>query len=157
MLGGETLIHFIDKAGGGVRPIGIAVPILRVWSKIRGEEARVWERQHAQPFVWGTAAQPCEKASWEHNLLCAWVGSKGLCVLSFISDLEKFYEFAAHTDLMAEAAATNFNKRLLRGFCCLYAGRRAICYNMSVSESFNAYGTILASCLGAAAIAKLLL
>ena len=96
----------------------------------------------------GEATQPCEKTSWEHNLLCAWARSKGLSVISFIADLEKFYEFASHADLLAEATATNFNKTLLRGFCCLYAGQRAISYKRSVSECFNAYGTILAGCSG---------
>ena len=115
VLGGEKLIHFIDKAGGGVGPIGLISVVLCIWSKIRSEEAREWERQHAQPFDWGSAEQPCEKASWEHNLLCGWARSKGLSVLSFIADLEKFYEFASHADLLAEATATNFKKKVAAG------------------------------------------
>lgn len=65
-----TILFFIAKLGGGVRPIGLIVSILRVLGRLRLPLVRDWMRANNDECVRGTgASRACDRAGWEHNLL----------------------------------------------------------------------------------------
>ena len=45
-----TNVIFRAKPEGGRRPIGITFIFVRLWSALRGREARAWERRNAEKF-----------------------------------------------------------------------------------------------------------
>ena len=152
-----SLIVFLGKPEGGVRPIGLTICLLRIWSRARSQICRQWEADNDEAFFWGKATQSCERAGWVHNVVAAYATRKGLAAASLMADLEKFYEHVSHEDLLEEAKATGFNLVLLRALCVLYSGSRAISYQGACSQPFEVGGTILAGCSCATTLAKLLL
>jgi len=152
-----TLICFLAKPEGGVRPIGLTICLLRVWSRLRSPVARQWEAANDSQVFWGKGTQSCERAGWVHNVLASYANRKGLDTATFIADLEKFYEHVGHEELYQEAQATGFNLVLLRALCTLYGGLRAIIFDGACSEAIKVEGTILAGCSCATSLAKLLL
>eukprot|EP00972_Heterocapsa_arctica_P077424 11419866-Heterocapsa_arctica.AAC.1 len=55
--------------GDGLRPIGLTVALLRIWSRIRSSISRKWEKENDEEFFWGGTGKPCDRAGWVHNLL----------------------------------------------------------------------------------------
>eukprot|EP00975_Prorocentrum_lima_P001226 263833-Prorocentrum_lima.AAC.1 len=64
-----TLIVFLPKMSGGVRPIALLCGLLRVWSRIRQPMVAAWEAAVHQPFHFGIAGRCCTRAAWIHNAL----------------------------------------------------------------------------------------
>ena len=68
-----TMVVFKPKPDqSGLRPIGLTVSILRVWSRLRSRVARDWERNNDDKFFWGGAGKPCDRAAWIHNLMAGY-------------------------------------------------------------------------------------
>ena len=152
-----TLFCFIPKDSGGVRPIGLLIALVRIWSRMRSKTCAEWEKANDHKFFVGKAGRTCEKSGWEHNIVSAYARAKGLDVITFIADLAKFYEHIRHRDLLLEAKATGFNLKLLRALCCIYGGFRAATFRGATSGAVRAYGTVIAGCSCATSLSKLLL
>jgi hypothetical protein len=85
-----NVIVFLTKLTGGLRPIGLAVSVMRVWSRIRSEEAGDWEAQHDAGFFWGAKGKTCDMAGWCHNILAGFARHAGFEVATLFGDIEKF-------------------------------------------------------------------
>ena len=85
-----TLMCFIQKATGGVRPIALTVAFLRVWSRLRSKVARELEASCEDPFFWGGEGRSCESAAYLHNIVARWAQQRNLDIASLALDLQKF-------------------------------------------------------------------
>ena len=151
------LIVFRPKKDGGLRPIGLTVSILRTWSRMRHTEAAQWEREHDQPFFWGSTGRACDRAGWAHNLWEESATSAKEEVASFFADIEKFFGNVSHLKLHQEGLATNFPPKLLRAAMSMYAGQRAIVVDQTYGRPKHVVGTILPGCSIATTAAKILM
>ena len=155
-----SFFAFIPKSGGGgVRPIGLTVFLLRTWTRIRAEDAKAWEERlaHKHPFFVGGAGKDCVTIGWVHNMRAAYARIKDLQAASGIHDLQKFYENISHDVLRQEALAEGFPLRLLRGLCTYYGGYRVAVLGGAASEPFCVGGTVVPGCSCAQSVAKLML
>eukprot|EP00959_Pyramimonas_sp_CCMP1952_P090221 1888632-Pyramimonas_sp.AAC.1 len=108
-----TLMVFLGKPdGSGVRPIALICSILRVWGKVRRDEAKLWEDQHAAGVFWGVRDRECDRAGWVHQTMAHYARSKGMQSATLATDLDKLYERICHAILFAEAEAVKFSTRL---------------------------------------------
>ena len=62
-LGDVVDIVFLDKPGGGERPIGLSGTLYRVWARCRRKYARAWERHHARDYFWASEGKSSEDAA----------------------------------------------------------------------------------------------
>ena len=92
-----------------------------------------------------------------HNLLVAFARHRNLAAGTGVLDLARFYEHVSHAELKEQAEATGFNLRLLQCLCVTYRLDRRASWAGSVSDAFQANGTITAGCSCAVGVAKLLL
>ena len=102
------LIVFKPKPGGGFRPIAQLVSVLRVWGRLRHEQAAEWEAKHLSSFFWGVEGRPSDRAGWEHNLYDEAALGQGDLTASFFGDIEKFYDNVSHHILWEERQAVGF-------------------------------------------------
>ena len=152
-----TLFVFQPKPDDdGLRPIGLTVSILRVWSRIRSRQARQWEVEHDSPIFWGGTGRPCDRAGWVHNLLSGFTKYVRVHSATLFGDIEKFYDHVSHRVLQQEGGLTQFPAALMRALCGFYSGHRAVSYGQAVSEAFWAHGTIIPGCSCATTMAKVL-
>ena len=129
------LVIFLPKLEGALRPIGLTISLLRVWSRMRHAEALKWERVHAAPFFWGGKGFSCDNAGWTHNLRVGWGALRKLEVGSVFLDIEKFYENVSLQVLLQEAMAMRFPPRLLKALLATYSGPRVVWYDGAVSKT----------------------
>ena len=127
-----------------------------MWSRLRSQVAKEWERSHDARFFWSGKGKACDKAGWCHNILAGYARYLGVDVATLFADIEKFYEFVSHEVLRNEAHAGGFPHDLLRALCGLYVGPRVAVFDGVVSEVIEAGGTILAGCSCATVLAKVL-
>ncbi|CAK0836444.1 unnamed protein product, partial [Prorocentrum cordatum] len=124
--GQVSLMVFIPKADGGVRPIALLPLVLRLW------------------------------AGWLHNCFAGFAKSNPQFeAASLFLDISKFYEHVRHDVLWANAVRFGFNLRLLRGLLTSYQAPRMILAAGMASPAFGTTGTVLAGCACATAVAKL--
>ena len=69
------LMVFLDKIGGGQRPIALILALFRVWSRMRAAEVQKWERENDEPFFCGERGRRCETAAYLHNLVAKWANT----------------------------------------------------------------------------------
>ena len=105
------LIVFKPKPGGGFRPIAQLVSVLRVWGRLRHEQAAEWEAKHLSSFFWGVEGRPSDRAGWEHNLYDEAALGQGDLTASFFGDIEKFYDNVSHHILWEESQAAGLPPR----------------------------------------------
>eukprot|EP00959_Pyramimonas_sp_CCMP1952_P036262 758744-Pyramimonas_sp.AAC.1 len=67
-----TIIVFLAKPQGGVRPIGLLPLFGRIWSRLRHSEVAKWEGTLGDSFFWGSSSETsCDKSAWIHNVLAS--------------------------------------------------------------------------------------
>eukprot|EP00959_Pyramimonas_sp_CCMP1952_P144302 3020865-Pyramimonas_sp.AAC.1 len=65
-----TIIVFLAKPQGGVRPIGIIPLFGRIWSRLRHSEVAKCEGTLGDNFFCGSSSETsCDKSAWIHNVL----------------------------------------------------------------------------------------
>ena len=74
-----------------MRPIGLTVAALRVWSRLRHPLSESWERDNDHPFFWGAAGKPCDMAGWTHNVVQEAALAMELEVATLSGDITKIY------------------------------------------------------------------
>ncbi|CAK0858476.1 unnamed protein product [Prorocentrum cordatum] len=154
--GQVSLMVFIPKADGGVRPIALLPLVLRLWSRLRQPCCARWEADHDFPFFWGRDGRDCERAGWLHNCFAGFAkANQQFEAASLFLDISKFYEHVRHDVLWANAVRFGFNLRLLRGLLTSYQAPRMILAAGMASPAFSTTGTVLAGCACATAVAKL--
>ena len=118
--------------------------------------SKVWEGANKRMYQWGVAGKSCDRAGWTHNIVSAFTNEKQQAAASVFLDLHKFYECISHRVLWEQAKRWGFPLHLLRACLMMYSGFRACTVGGITNEPFRAYGTIIAGCSSATAIAKLL-
>ena len=151
------LIIFKPKPGGGFRPIAQLVSVLRVWSRLRHEQAAEWEAQHLSSFFWVVEGRPSDRAGWEHNLYDEAALGQGDLTASFFGDIENFYDNVSHHILWEESQAVGIPPALMQPMLAMYEGPRAIFIAGACSPPVDVIGTILPGCSLATTAAQILL
>ena len=144
----------------GVRPIGLSCTPMRVWSRIRAQDCKVWQFQvGSQSWSWGRRDRSCSKAGWVHALLADYAVAMGLETATLFTDLAKFYEEVSREVLIQESGmdAVCFPADLILGLATFYAGYRMVEFAGASSALFKVWGTILAGCSCATTCAQIML
>ena len=151
-----TLMIFLGKPDGGLRPIGLIEAVLKVWSKNRRRLSKQWEAEHDLPAFGGMSGKPADRAGWVHNLLQGFALSRGWDTATLGTDLQNVYETVDHDMLMVEAKETRYPLKLMRAMVVLYGGPRAVQFDGACSEAFCTLSTIVVGCANATTAAKVL-
>ena len=133
------------------------ISILRFWSRLRQELSAQCEFQSIFSPFWGTTGQSCDLAGWMHQALHSNAEAKGWAIATLFTDLSKFYEHIDHGILKAEADDCGFPSSLLVPLTMVYSGWRAVAFQESCSQAFQADGSIVAGCPAATTFAKVVL
>ena len=63
-----SIIFFIAKREGGVRPIGLLSGFLRLWERVRRPVMKAWEAAHAEEFFAAAAGRSAEHTVWTQSV-----------------------------------------------------------------------------------------
>ncbi len=91
----------------GFRPIGLFPMMIRLWMRIRRDDAANWGAAHSRQYFYAGQARGAQVAAWQH---AARAEASALAKASFaqlLLDLETAFENVPHTLLAEEAAAVN--------------------------------------------------
>lgn len=87
-----ALIHFIPKATGGRRPIGVLAALIRLWERARKGAVDEWRRTCSRPYDWMAAGRGAERSVWAQALYEEAAAADGLATASVYLDLVKAFE-----------------------------------------------------------------
>eukprot|EP00971_Amphidinium_carterae_P291808 5792697-Amphidinium_carterae.1 len=152
-----TVISLLPKPDGTTRPIGLSCLPLRLWGKLRRQEAIAWEESHMLRSHWGGENASCGRAMWEHALRVESAHGKGSQCVGLFLDLAKFYEHVGHSVLTDAVVTTGFPIWLFKAAVRFYAGPRLIEWRNQVSTVFYVDGSVLAGCSLATTLVRVLL
>ena len=77
-LGDLVDVVFLDKPGGGERPMGLLCTLYRVWGRCRRKYARAWEKHHERAYFWASEGKSSEDAVHYQGLKVERSSSHGL-------------------------------------------------------------------------------
>ena len=152
-----SMVVFLAKPEGGVRPIVLLEAIFKVWGKVRRGLAKKWEHDHNIDAFWGQSGKAADQAGWLHQVLVSFARAKGLEAGTLATDLRKFYETIKHGKLMEEAEATGFPLKVARAATVIYGGWRSATWQDIVADPFCPDSTVMVGCCLATTFAKVML
>jgi len=111
----EVIIALIDKAQGGLRPLGLLRSLVRVWGRTRRGLLVDWEHHNAsQPFFAASRGRSALDAVWRRSFR-AETGAAGQMVsAATLWDLKKCYEHVVHWRLASKAYEAAYPMALMR-------------------------------------------
>ena len=139
-LGDLVDVVFLDKPGGGERPIGLLCALCRVWARCRRKYARAWERHHSRDYFWASEDKSSEDAAHYQGVQVDLAKAKGKYCAGLLTDLLKAYEYVQHDKLPTFAQGTGFPLAILRMCLAAYSGPRRVVVDGVCSAPF-AVGT----------------
>eukprot|EP00973_Karenia_brevis_P079843 11079498-Karenia_brevis.AAC.1 len=151
-----TLV-FIDKPGGGKRPIGLLTGVMRLWGKVRRPYGKEWEEQHERPYFWAGRGKPAASSAHQQSLRAEVARAKGLESASTLLDMVKCYEKIRHPIVHEAALRMGFPLRIVRVCLAIYAGKRIISVDGAVTQFFKIGTSIVAGCSFATTILRVVL
>lgn len=84
-----TVMFFLTKPDGGLRPSGLIVSILRVWGRLRLPLVRAWLRNNNDECFWGSSrGKTRDRAGWVHNLITSYGRSRQMDAATLLLDLQ---------------------------------------------------------------------
>ena len=155
-MGTCTNVIFLDKPGGGERPIGLLPTLYRIWAKARRPYADLWEKEHHREFFWLAPDASTEQAVHFQGLRAEHAAATGQYSTALLTDITKAYEHVCHARLVTFALQHEFPLSILRLCLEAYASPRRLMINGCCTEPFELGGTsLVAGCSMASTLLKL--
>ena len=119
---GHVIIVLLTKAEGGFGPIGLFPSVVRIWMRIRLQDAVVWQTLHERPWLYASTAKGADVASWRLSARAELAHALGLDHAAGLYDLVKCFERVPHAILVAKARQHSYPHRPSAGLPrCLQA------------------------------------
>ena len=143
---GWVTIVMLPKPDGGHRPIGLFPTPIRIWMRLRREQAHQWEVDHNDELFYASAGRGADVAAWAQAARAEAAAAAGTdnTFAQLLLDLVKCFDLVPHQTLVDEARAVGYPLRLLRMTICAYNLPRTVSVENAFSELLVAQSGITA-------------
>ena len=116
----------LAKPAGGFRPINLFGVIQRLWTRVRREDARRWEKQHDRPYLYVGVGRSANNAAWMMAIRAEMAKMDQVEYAQVQLDLVKAFEYVPHLHWCKGAALLNYPRALLRLSLAAYTAPRRV-------------------------------
>jgi len=124
------MIALIGKSDGGLRPIGLFMTTVRLWMRVRSQNAKKWENEHARSNVYGGKSMGAQRAAWQSTFQAeASALRPNNHYAQTLLDVVKAFEKVRHDLLIDAAWRHGYDMVVLRMCLRAYRAPRTISIN----------------------------
>ena len=142
------LARLIPKAGGGSRPIGLIVGIVRAFNAfLLPVVAKQWEAKNTRDFFFfGERDRDCEACAWRSAARAEFANYMGVVLASGLLDMHKAFDLVKHSILQKEAGKHGFDEDVVLYYMSIYRGPRSLLFGQVATKVVRAKKSIVAGC-----------
>ena len=122
----EVVVTLLPKPVGGFRPINLFGMLQRVWTRLRREDARAWEKKHDRAYLYAGKGRSANNVAWVMAARAELAASKKIEYAQVQLDLVKAFEFVRHDKLYEGAASLGYLARMLELSTAAYTTTRRV-------------------------------
>ena len=122
----EVVVNMLAKPTGGFRPINLFGMIQRLWTRIRREDARIWEKRHDRTYMYAGVGRAANNAAWMMAIRAEMARMDKVEYIQVQLDLVKAFEYVPHAELCSGAAQLGYPRALLRLSVAAYTAPRRV-------------------------------
>ena len=149
-----VLVLLIEKATGGLRPIGIFVSLYRLWGKARRPICDKWEAGNDRIYFAAGKGRSASDAVWRQAVKAEAGCQNGEQAAAFLWDVSNFYEMFRFSVVRERAVQVVFSAVLTKVALSAYQCARHLAYAGMIVEALFASNGIIAGCHMATTIVK---
>ncbi len=144
----------LPKPRGGLRPIGIAAAVYRLWAKTRRKISDRWEQAHQRAYFSAARGNGPVDTMWRLAARQEEGTADGLEALVAGEDIQSFFEVLDRGRLAEEARAVGYPIPLLRAAMAAYSAARVLTLQGRIARELYPTTGIIAGCSLAMALTK---
>ena len=122
----EVVVCMLAKPSGGFRPINLFGLLQRLWTRIRREDARDWEKKNDRPYMFAGEGRPANTAAWLMAARAELAVGVGEAYAQAQLDLVKAFEYVVHRVLATGARKLAYPPKMLILSLAAYTAPRRV-------------------------------
>ena len=131
----EVVVNLLEKPAGGFRPINLFGLVQRVWTRVRKEDARAWEKRNDRPYLYAGVGRSANNAAWLMAARAELATSDGIVYAQVMLDLVKAFEYVPYDKMVEAAVAMGYPIWMLRLSVAAYKATRRVGVLKAMSRS----------------------
>eukprot|EP00971_Amphidinium_carterae_P300414 5968867-Amphidinium_carterae.1 len=129
-----TLYVLIPKPGGGLRPIGLTMGLVRAYSKAAAHAMRHLDRSLDTHLQIGHRGAPCDRAALTCLLRAEAALAQQLEFVSVLLDVSKAYERVRHSELLRTGREKGLPETFLCGLLGVYSTCKCLTFEGQAAD-----------------------